>query len=300
MRMQQELRVGMGLLFVMQLMTAAAALALTLRMSPAVERILSENVTSLRAAEDMLSALALRDEGAVDRFEAALARARSNITEKGEPAVLDRVQAHYRRAFEGDLAAQRDTVTALRDLTDLNERSMQNANLVALRLGSGGAWVIVLLGLVSLLATAGVVSRLQRRIGAPLEDLHEVICAQDRGDHYRRARGEGPSELARIAQGVNRLLDQQRTRQDEPQLAAADRATLLWLLDREQAPLLVVDRRGTVLSASREGLALLDSPNGAAVESAALAAVRGEGITPPVQSADELQANELWLIRLSG
>lgn len=300
MRMQQELRVGMGLLFVMQLMTAAAALALTLRMSPAVERILSENVASLRAAEDMLSALALRDEGAVDRFEAALARARSNITVKGEPAVLDRVQAHYRRAFEGDLAAQRDTVTALRDLTDLNERSMQNANLVALRLGSGGAWVIVLLGLVSLLATAGVVSRLQRRIGAPLEDLHEVICAQDRGDHYRRARGEGPSELARIAQGVNRLLDQQRTRQDEPQLAAADRATLLWLLDREKAPLLVVDRRGTVLSASREGLALLDSPNGAAVESAALAAVRGEGITPPVQSADELQANELWLIRLSG
>src|SRR5688572_804186 len=94
MRLADEIKLGVVGLLALQVVTSASAIALLTRMSPAIERIISENVASILAGAEMLGALAElpRDPAAESarrtRFEEALLRARNNVTERDEPEIL--------------------------------------------------------------------------------------------------------------------------------------------------------------------------------------------------------------------
>ena len=68
MRLQRDFLLSVGILVAFNILLAFGAIGLFTRMSPAIERILQENVYSTDAAEEMLALLAR------DRFPADLAQ----------------------------------------------------------------------------------------------------------------------------------------------------------------------------------------------------------------------------------
>src|SRR5690606_10406021 len=86
MRIRDEVRLGVGALLAIQVLTMIAAVALLARMTPAIDQILENNEKSIRAVERMLLVLAEPPPGPGQpdlrraHFERALAEAQGNIT----------------------------------------------------------------------------------------------------------------------------------------------------------------------------------------------------------------------------
>ncbi|HOX24656.1 MAG TPA: hypothetical protein PLL30_02705 [Candidatus Krumholzibacteria bacterium] len=204
-----------------QLVTAFGAIGLLMRMSPAVQDILAQNVYSTAAAEDAMSAMLLatasdeRDQ--TIRLTDALSRARQNVTEADEIPAIDDLERFSRQAIDGDLAAIVGAVEAAERLTAINRAAMQRANARALRLGSTGAWAAVTLALVGFAVSILVVRRTIFGVVEPVEELEAVVAAYRGGDHYRRCQGRAASrEMRHVLDAVNDLLDRaHRTQGDE-------------------------------------------------------------------------------------
>ena len=192
-RTRRRLTLSIGFLLAIQLVTSAGAIVLFARMTPAIERILRENVYSAEAVEVMLGALAEaeQDPGARERFFGALARAKDNVTEEDERPPLATLERVGDRAISGDAAATTEALTALRKLGAVNRSAMQRADQDAQRLGSAGAWAAVFLGLAGLFASALTVRRLHRRLLLPLSEIVAVARAARANDPRRRADGHG-------------------------------------------------------------------------------------------------------------
>jgi hypothetical protein len=203
---------GIALLVAIQLATAFASIGLLTRMSPAVEEILAENVSSNEAAEQMVSSLGLALAGASGDHQAtfrdAIRRARDNVTEPEEVPVIDRIDKAGQQFFAGDASALERAVVDARDLIRVNRAAMQRANDEAQRLGTAGAWAAVVLSLLGFLVSVMVVRRTILGIVEPIEELEAALVAFSAGDPYRRCQGRAASEeMRRVLRAVNTLLD---------------------------------------------------------------------------------------------
>lgn len=259
MRLDQEVGFALGVLLLMQLLTAFAAIALFNRMGPAVDEILRENVSSQEAASDMLAILAgPAPEQRSEAFGEALDRARESITDRREQALVDAVAVRSQAALQGDLRATIEVVDALRQLAAVNRGLMQTANQVAVQRWKAGAWTAVVLGVTTFLVGTTVYRRMRGRIELPVLEVDETLVAARGGDVLRRcAPLGGPRELRRIAQNVNWMLDRwmlQGEHVGEDRL----RAALLHLMDHYPTPVLLVDPAEGILAMNRHALELLD------------------------------------------
>ena len=219
MTVSTEIRLGIGAFLVLLLAVAFAGIALFDRMSPAIEQIIAENVYSMESAEEMLSVLAAHP-GAVPvearrRYNAALRRAQGNITHKDEHAWVVKLGRLSPAALDGAPQARRPVVEALRGLARANRHAMVRADHRAQRVGTAGAWAMVILGLLGVLLAVAVFRRLLRRLLHPLGELDETLRAAVRGDRHRRTHvEEAPDDLRRLAADLNSLLDQRPTVMD--------------------------------------------------------------------------------------
>ena len=200
MRLRTELRLGIGALLAVQALTTLAAVSLLGRMGPAVDVVMQENVVSIEAAEDMLAAVADPSPESTQHFIDGLARARANVTEEAEPALLDVLEARGPAALNGDAEARHDTVKAARALAEVNRDGMAKASVAARWRAFAGAWSAVLLGLLSFALSLVLTRRLRARIDDPLQELAAALEGVQEGCAVRRV-----SEL------VNRLLDDRRS-----------------------------------------------------------------------------------------
>lgn len=214
MELRRELLLTIGALVVLNLILAFGAIGLLVRMGPAIERILDENVYSIVAAEEMLSELAeaggdpLSPE-ARSRVALALANARNNQTEVDEGPVLDQLAIDLPTAMQGDREGRRKTVASIRRLIQVNRDAMHEVDAEASRIGTAGAWAAVFIGQMSFALSIFVVVRLQRRFVKPLVDLHQVLESAGAGERHRRCRDpDAPREVVQVTHAVNRLLDE--------------------------------------------------------------------------------------------
>ena len=261
MTVQREIRVSVLVLLVFQLATALGAIALFARMSPAIGEVLAANDVTLHAAEDMLAALA-EQPSSKKAFDDALERTKTNVTEEAEPLVIEQIDVHAAAFFRNpsNAAARAELVGELKQLTEINRRSMQRANERAQALGIAGAWACVVLGLIGFAFFIVYARRLRRRISDPLQEIERVIDALHSGDTYRRCVASGPDEIQAIAFGLNGLLDQQTARELAAEAEVpADRTSLLYFLDQLDEPTLLVDQEGAVLAANEAGSEWLDA-----------------------------------------
>lgn len=268
MRAAAEIRAGIGVLLAIQLTTTFGGVALLGRITPAVDRIIEENVRTLTATEDMLSALADQgcDPTGIDvqaRFDDALGRARANITEPGEEELIRRVEQRWPAAFGGDCNARTELRSAIQGLAEANRASMRHEDELAKALGNGGAWATALLGLCAFATSAALITRFTRRISAPLVEIEQMLDAVVHGDPYRRVRRlPAPDEFHAIAIRINQLLDRRQAKEEaeDPQLVVLDRALLHHLLDKMPEPTVAVDTSGAIIAASDAAMDLLAGP----------------------------------------
>lgn len=273
MRLSDEIKLSVLGLLALQALTSFGAIGLLARMSPAIERILSENLYSIRSSEQMLAALALLpttpEEGAarVRAMQEGLARAKGNVTEASERPALATIEANAARALAGEPGPLRETVAAIRELAAVNHASTERADQEAQRLGAAGAWAAALLGGAGLVLGAVVVRLQLKRVVLPVLDLQGTVEAFRQGDRHRRTnRSATPAEF----QEVGRLLDELIDRALAPRRATGagaeqglERAALLLMLDRAPHPALVIDAQGRPLAAGQAALDRLHAEEGA-------------------------------------
>jgi HAMP domain-containing protein len=245
MTLRLRLLLGYGYLVFLLLVTAFSAVLGFLELSEGIERVLAENVRSMRAITDMIEALERQDSATLtalldpDTGEAdlsqhetdflrALERAEQNITEEEEALVLGRLRedfsayreardalmgerpqrplrAYNERVFPAFTRVKRDVLRLL----DINHEAMigadRRARQTALR---SGAWLgfLVMVALLSLVVLSRV---LQERILGRLLDLRRITGAIAAGDTKRRLPEGGGDELATVARYFNETLDRQ-------------------------------------------------------------------------------------------
>lgn len=298
-RLSLEVRLWVGALLVLQLLTSFAAIGLLARVSPAVDRILRENVPSMVATEEMLAVLARHPAAPVwgpdrARFEEALGRARHHMTEAEERALVERLEALSTSALGGDVDDRRQTVDVLVSLAEVNRASMRAADQVVRRIGAAGAWTAAIAGLLGAGLGAVVLNRLIHRIVIPVLKVDAALEAVRRGDRLRRcAPLAGPRDIVRLGENLNWMLDL-GVRGDPAGVAAtteALRASLLARLDADPRPTVVVGAEGVVaVNAAAYHRAVLDpSP------SAVAAAVIGGGPPPDGWAAEDVVPGRVWI-----
>jgi len=265
MKAASEIRLGLGIMLGMQALMTLGAIGALSRMSPAIERIITENEVSIEAVEDMLAALASPDAAQRRKdFEVALQKARDNVTEDEEKPLIEAIGNEGKAVLSGANTDSGSLVRSLRALSDVNRSSMHRADDRAKRLGAAGAWTAVLIGLASFLASAFVFRRISRRILAPIEELRSVIEARrERDPHRRIAMRAATADLQSVGDALNDLIE---TRKEEggarSDMLAAERAALILLLDRSTEAVAVVDRSGRIAAANTACDILLSSATG--------------------------------------
>lgn len=287
-RSDRELQLGLTVLMGFQILTALVAIALLGRMSPAIERILVDNVSSIRAVESMLAALARaqRSERPLDArrdFENALAQTKRNVTEADEAEGLRQIELNMSAAFAGDPGAHERTILALQRLADANHAAMRDTDEEARRLSVAAAWAVAFLAVAAVLGSLLVQHRLRRILVVPFGELIEALSEFRSGNRYRRCvSARTTPELAPVLETLNELLDRVvDSKQPAAAGVSADRSLLLHLLDSRDAATVAVSARGEVLVANRAGLSRLAGAEGAALRDAMRRASTAAPDAPP-------------------
>jgi hypothetical protein len=303
-RTTRRLVLSIAALLGIQLLTAFGAVVLLGRMSPAIEKIMLENVASAEAVEQMALALGEPeiDAAARQRFFEALARAKGNVTESEEQPAIATLERVAPAAVAGEAVERREALAALATLGDVNRKAMHQADAAAAQLGTAGAWAAVFLGLLGLIASGVTIHRLELRVLAPLAEITRTVMAHRLGDRRRRcATALARGELELVMTTLNELFDYREraagaSRPGQPTID--DHALVIELLDERSEPALVVGGGGAVLRANRLALELLSGQDGARLRAALGAAVRGEA-PPELREIRQVGQSQQWLCVLS-
>lgn len=215
MNLRRELLLAVGVLVLLNLALAFGSIGLFVRMGPAIERILNENVYSIVAAEEILLELSTAGEqplreGSAKLIEQAISKMEKNVTEPEERPALEKLRISWPLVKQGDVAARSEFAVHLRTLLTINRTAMEIGNSGAKRLGRAGAWSSVLVGFTTFLLSLIVLARLERRFVRPLLELHQVLEGARKGERLRRCKKaiDAPSEVFQLTQAVNIMLDE--------------------------------------------------------------------------------------------
>ncbi|MCZ7582155.1 MAG: hypothetical protein M5R36_01810 [Deltaproteobacteria bacterium] len=302
MRARRDIHIGVWALTALNLVVVFAVIGLLTRMAPAIENIIEENVQSLEAGEAMLGVVAALRGGPADdelirRFHRAFEIVRANVTEAEEPSVIEEIAAAKNAALGGEPAAVIRVIENIRRLGEINRDAMHRADERAKRIGTAGAWAAVFMGSVSFWASLVVLSRLGRRVAAPLEELHDTLDDIRRGNTRRRIRPmKAHPELRRVLDDVDELLDHRFRSRDRGAAAVdrRDRVVLLSLLDEREHPVFLVDADGNIHAANKAGLARLDADDGGEMR-AILRIIPGGAADVPEIRTRRFEEIDLWL-----
>ncbi len=253
------------------------------RMSAVSGRIISENYDSVVAAQDMKESLERQDSAAVfellgqheralrqaaehrARFDAAFKKAAANITEPGEPDVIEAIRRlrddYYRRYDEflrdsGDRTAEYfreleprfNAVRAECDrLLHLNQEAMRHKADAAS--ATARRWFLITLGLAAALVVAGMAAALSlsKGIVGPVRLVTEATTRIAAGDLDASVPVRSSGEIGALAIGFNRMAERIRElrRSDLGQLVLAQQTTEA-AIDSLYDPVIVTDSEGRV------------------------------------------------------
>jgi len=192
------------LLLVFSTLLAAAGIRGFLRLAPSIEQINKHNTQSLYIAESMMSALTVNKD--IKSFEEALTKGKTNVTEKGEAEVINKIEKSYKSAA----GYKETTVNNIIELSRINRVGMQNAALRAKKLSSAGAWVIGFLTLITWGLGLILIKTLTTNLIKPLAELIDVLESYFKGNKLRRCPKLAPNhDFQRIYDAINSLLDKQ-------------------------------------------------------------------------------------------
>jgi nitrogen fixation/metabolism regulation signal transduction histidine kinase len=257
--LRRELQLSIAGLIAFQLVTALAGIGLLSRTRPAIEHILSDNVATLAATDEMLAILAanVTNHGTELEFRHALESAEQNITEAREREIVERIR---RLATpEGLMEPDAALVEALRDLSEINRDAMRVDDESAQWISSAGAWTIFAFSLLSFGVSLVILYRLRSRLLRPLTNLHQTVLGAKQGDPHRRCTiSDAPEELQTLIEVVNGALDHTCSRGGPRRQVMQDRSVALHLLDQLPGATIVVDSGGNITATNQQAMQLMD------------------------------------------
>jgi len=227
------------------------ALLNIVRLGSASDDILQENYRSILAAEQMLNALSVQENAAmqlvigvdltdVARFSAAekqfllwLERAKANVTIDGEPEILERIEngyseflfrlAEFRTVHQGDRQAgaqfHQDALEPLamavrracEDLHELNRRTMEASSRRAHDIARTAVWSTTILGIVVIGGAVMASLWLSDRLVRPVRSLTQATERIAAGHYDIAIEPESCDEVGQLAQKFNVMLTKLRT-----------------------------------------------------------------------------------------
>lgn len=269
MELRRDFFLTFGMLMLFHMVLAFGSIALFMRMGPAIEKILAENVYSIEAAQEMLLLMAQEEEQPdVDQFHQWLIRAKNNITVPEEEPVLRRIEQAAQNFENMDESARTMLLNDIEELIAINQNAMQKADTQARDLGIAGAWAAVWIAVLAFALGWLSMRRLYRRVIAPIEELHDVLVGVGQGDLQRRCTTtEAPADVRRTLSHVNIILDALQDailhrRGSSYSLQPIARQALTRFLDERPRPCAIVDSHGEVIAASAKLLQKLQEDTG--------------------------------------
>lgn len=177
------------------------------RMNPEIKRIYERNVKSLSACEDMLLALSTEDVD-IKEFRKALQTAETNITEKGESAIIQKLYTQLPELESGKKGIRNQLTRSIIELTNCNKQAIFDAARKTQNLRQAGAWGIVFMTLIFFFIAIYFEQKLRRTLLAPLQEISLVIEENMQGDKFRRCNMLNASEdMRKLFTAINNLLD---------------------------------------------------------------------------------------------
>lgn len=179
------------------------------RMDPAITRIYERNVKSLSACEDMLLALT-GEQIEMDKFNQALKRAGSNITEDGEEQAIKNIQQYLPGLAAGEKGFRSLITREVITLTNYNKKAILESAQQTQKLRQAGAWGIVFATLLFFVIAIHLEQRLRRMLLLPLQEISDTLRANMQGDKFRRCSLPNASgNMKKLLDSINALLDKQ-------------------------------------------------------------------------------------------
>ena len=210
----QSVKFGAWAVIILNLLMAFGSIWIFMRMAPAIEVIITRNVVSLEATEEMLAILSQTgDDGpaaepAYLAFQQALTQAKNNITEPAEASLLTRIQELQIQFFTGENTVRGQLASTLVKLGSTNRSAMRKADLHARQLGLGGAWAVVFMATAAFLVSMLFLRELKKNLLLPLEEMSAAVTAFNRGDTIRRCfYKNAPKSMQPLMQHINELMD---------------------------------------------------------------------------------------------
>jgi len=248
MTLKKKILVGYGLSFAFMGLVVALAVSNLVSLGKATDAILSENYRSILAAENMVDALERQDSGtllvllaefdegaALFRKNEAiflewLARAKDNITIKGESGLLQTIDADYdayRQAagrvvglrFDPSASGRMDykrqifpLFTKVREacikLRNLNEETMYTASVNAKKVAHNAIWSTMFVAASALVVALIFSMILAERIAQPIRRFMEASRHISAGDYDVQVPVGGSDELSHLAKEFNQMATQ--------------------------------------------------------------------------------------------
>lgn len=251
MNLRTRLLLGYGYLVFLVILVAGSGIVGFFELSGGIERVLQDNVRSLRSTSGLLEALERQDSAtlanlldrqpretslssATDQFETSLQEVTDNITSPEERKIIERLRDDFRAYLEKRRAllentdatsfdryqssvapAFRQVKKGVRDLLEHNHEAIVEADREAQQSAVAyGSWLGLLVA-ISLLSFVLLSQGLQRWFLERLRNLKSVADAVSAGDDQRRVAIYEHDELGTVAEEFNRALDRRHDLEGE-------------------------------------------------------------------------------------
>jgi len=209
MKLKAKLTFGVGFLFFMILLLAIVSGYYIYRLKKDTNNILVDNYKTLHYSRNML--LALEDfrtkAKSVQLFEHNLMLQKSNVTERGERAVTERVNRHFLRLKR---EVKNGTIVAnlrkdIFQLMYLNMQAIEYKNNVANTTAEKAILAISIVGAICFMIAFVLLVNLPLAIAGPIVQLTDSIKQIAAGNYKRRLHFKRKDEFGEVAQSFNTM-----------------------------------------------------------------------------------------------
>lgn len=213
MKLSNSIKICGYFLVSINLIISFSTIWLFLRIVPAIDSIVQNNVSSLEAAESMLTSLiVIENEGATKKdlqaFKVALKSAMQNVSKNDEKIAIGIIERSYKQAFNNDVTSRKELRFAIDYLFQINKDEILRLKNEAAKASKAGAWGLAFMALIAFFLTLLLLKRLDKKLLVPVKELYEVIRSYKKRNKFRRCMGENVnSDIKLIFDGVNELLD---------------------------------------------------------------------------------------------
>jgi signal transduction histidine kinase len=246
-----------------------------LHLEQAAGRILADNYQSIQEARNMERTLRLLEthgdgDSPADRerltstFETSLRRCESNITESGEPAVLQRIRSAWDRVGAGDSSAVDSLWEDLHALVSLNERAMIASEVETRRVARVMLWAVTGSALTAMVALAFFAVASAQRISHPVTEVADRLhLALNPVQGQQVAKHVDLDEITRLRRELDALLERlQRYEDEHNQKLDHLQGRLAFVMNEVLEGLVLLDGNHKVVTMNRVARAIL-APEGA-------------------------------------